>query len=112
MKKYNYYILREKIKSGEKLPEDINSFIHKVLIERKLVQASNILKEKEQCGAHGKTIAFKKNNPMLRIEFNVSFGMVEGFDIVKELFVDNEIVLDVKHIKNPFLDMKKMENEK
>jgi hypothetical protein len=106
-KKYNYYELRENVKAGGKLPDDINKFVHDKLVERGLVAASNRLKTEENCLGHTTTIAFKKSNPMLRIEFNMSYGMVEGFDIVHEHFVGEEVVLTKKHIKNPLLDMSK-----
>lgn len=106
-KKYNYYELREKVKAGGKLPDDINKFVYDKLIERKLAAAANRLKTEENCAGHTTTIAFKKANPMLRIEFNMSYGMVEGFDVVQEQFVEEEVVLTKKHIKNPLLDMSK-----
>lgn len=106
-KKYNYYELREKVKTGGRLPEDINKFIYDKLVERGLKTAANRLKTEENCAGHTTTIAFKKINPMLRIEFNMSYGMVEGFDIVHKLYVDEEVVLIKKHIKNPLLDMSK-----
>lgn len=106
-KKYNYYELREKVKTGGKLPDDINEFIHKKLVERGLKTASDRLKTEESCAGHTTTITFKKSNPMLRIEFNMSYGMVEGFDIVQEFYVGEDVVLTKKHIKNPALDMSK-----
>jgi len=107
MKKYNFFDLKDGVKKGKKLPEDVNKPIHDFLVSNGVKTVSEILKKKEQKTQCGDLSFFNIKNPAVRVELKVNFGMVEGYDTVSEVVEGDFVIVDRTHIRNFDLDMSK-----
>ena len=108
MPKYNFHDIKDQVKKGDALPEDINKPVKEYLEKNGLEFVVKMLEKKERLVQCGKITAYHVNNPFKRIEIKTNFGMVEGFDKISEEKDENGIwVIDETHIKNTNLDMTK-----
>lgn len=107
MKKYNFFDLKDDVKRGKKLPEDVNKPIHDFLVSNGVQTVSNILKKKEQKTQCGDVSFYNIKNPLVRVEIKTNYGMVEGYDTVNEIVDGDFVIVDRTHIRNFDLDMSK-----
>lgn len=107
MKKYSFFDLKDGVKKGKKLPEDVNKPVHDFLVSNGLGVVSDILKKKEQKTQCGDLSFFNVKNPSVRVELKTNYGMVEGYDTVAEHVEGDFVIVDRTHIRNFHLDMSK-----
>jgi hypothetical protein len=106
--RYKFHELR-----GKALPADVNEPVHDMLINALgCKDASIILKEMEVSKACGEIQIFDQAQPK-QIKIKTSFGMVEGYDLIKAIQNDGKFTITcLKHIKNHRLSMAKEEGRK
>jgi hypothetical protein len=100
-KPYKFYEFK-----GKAVPDDANEPVEKMLADKLecsiAVEALKSLRRDKVCG---EIQIFDKKNPKILI-LKTNFGMVEGYDLVKEHSDDRFNVVVKRHIKNINMDFK------
>lgn len=111
-KKHNYHEVKSDVWKGKALPSDINDPVKEMLLEKlNCKQAVTFVEEHERNTVCGKIEIIDKLNPGKRITMKSSFGMFEGYDLVKQVEDEKWIITSTRHVKNPSLSMKRVKQE-